>query len=99
MSKYEIRFFFEWGGYCLWSANEQAHNKYGYSIDPSELPLSKKTLEHIKKMGSWHHTALDWDDPGGPSPWTQEEWERFWKENKKLREIIKSELGEDFDLI
>ena len=99
MSKYKIRFFFEWGGYCLWGANDEARNKYGSPIEPSELPLSKETLENIKKMERWHHTALDWNDPGGPSPWTREEHEKFGRGAKTLLEKIISELGEDYEII
>ena len=99
MSTYKLRFFFEWGGYCLWSANDEARNKYGYPIEPSKLPLSKETLEKIKNMESWYQTALDWNDPGGPSPWTREENEKFGREAKTLLEKIISELGEDYEII
>ncbi|HEU4453205.1 MAG TPA: hypothetical protein VFR81_09090 [Longimicrobium sp.] len=47
----------------------------------------------------WHDTALDWDDPGGPSPWTDEESARFDRAAEDLLVGIRAELGPDFEVV
>lgn len=39
IGKYIIRFWFEHGGICLWSVNENAKDKYNYAIENSNLTI------------------------------------------------------------
>jgi hypothetical protein len=31
------------------------------------LPLSAESRPRLEELSVWHDTALDWDDPAGPS--------------------------------
>ena len=42
MAKYKMKYWFEWGGTCLWSANDAARKKFGYDVDEQKLPISRK---------------------------------------------------------
>ncbi len=96
--KYVLNYWFEWRGPCLWGGNRKADEKFGYAINIDSLPLSPQTKERVKEMIRWHDTALDWDNPGGDSPWTDEENERFEKAETELYEDLKKELGDEFEI-
>lgn len=96
--QYVLDYWFEWRGPCLWGGNLITQEKYGYAIDVDNLPLSPQTKERVKEMIRWHDTALDWDNPGGDSPWTDEENERFEKAETELYEDLKKELGDEFEI-
>jgi len=47
MEKYKLRFFFEWGGGCLWSGSHVTTSDLGYGpLDTTDtrLPLSAETM-------------------------------------------------------
>jgi hypothetical protein len=96
--KYIFNYWFEWRGPCLWGGNIRAHEKYDYAINIDKLPLSARMKERVEAMIRWHDTALDWDNPGGDSPWTDEESERFKKAATELYEDLKKELGDEFEV-
>lgn len=98
-NKYRTRYFFEYGGGCLWSDNENDWDKYGNPINPERLPLSKETLTLIEKLEEQFQTSLNWDEPNGKSPWTDREWSQFNEQALVLFNCIKYELRDDFELI
>jgi hypothetical protein len=67
--------------------------RFGYCIEPAQLPLSAETLKRIEELEAWHDTALRWNDPAAPGPWRQEECERFNKASEELFAQINCELG------
>jgi hypothetical protein len=97
--KYTIHYWFEWGGQCLWSVGARTQEKFGYAINIEELPLSLDTIERTKALGRWHDTALNWDDPMAPSPWSEEESLRFGQAARDLLETLRKELGNGFDVL
>lgn len=49
MVKYKFKYWFEWGCSedwcpCLWAADDVTGEKYGYSINLDELPISKELI-------------------------------------------------------
>jgi hypothetical protein len=98
---YQVRFFYDWG--CdspFWCGNEAARSKFGVGpIEPEELGLSAEISEQLRSLRAWHDTALDWDDPLGPSPWTPEECDRFNAVVSQLLELIRAELSEEYEII
>ena len=46
MAKYKMKYWFEWGGTCLWSANDAARKEFGYAVDEQKLPISA-TLKNL----------------------------------------------------
>lgn len=98
---YQIRFFYDWG--CdspFWCGNDTTRDRFGVGpIEPEELGLNTEISEQLRALAAWRDTALDWSDPLGPSPWEQEECDRFDTAVRKLLELIRSELGEEYEII
>lgn len=95
----KIRLFFEWGGGVLWCGNEAALQRFDVGPVEDKLPLSNETRERLRGMTVWHDTALNWDDPAGPSPWSAAEDARFTEAVARLVDDIRHELGPDYDII
>lgn len=47
MAKYILRYWFEHGGICLWSVNDNAKKKFNYSVDHDKLPISKDLIQEL----------------------------------------------------
>jgi hypothetical protein len=99
LNKYVLKFWFEHGGTCLWSANQSAVNKFGYAIDNETLPISARLVTELNALEDEYHTYLDWNDPPSPSPWTQEQKQGFIDRANATYQKLLSELGEEFELI
>jgi hypothetical protein len=101
--KYILRFFYEWGGGCLWAGNEAARHAFGYGPydvgDDCPLPLSPEVLERCRRLTEWHDSALNWDYPPDPGPWRQAECDRFNSAAKDLLSAIRIELGTQFRVL
>jgi hypothetical protein len=73
-----IRFFFDAGSnVCLWACDDATKARHGYTIDANDLPLSTNTRHWLHHLMAWYDTSLDWDNPGGASPWSDDEKARF----------------------
>jgi hypothetical protein len=100
--KYKLRFFFEWGGGCLWSGNDAATSDFGYGpLDTTDtkLPLSAETVRRCGQMADWHDTALNQAYPPDPGPWRLHECDRFNEAVRHLLATIRAELGDQFECI
>jgi hypothetical protein len=56
MTKYILKYWFEHGGTCLWSVNDNARKKFNYPVDNEMLPISKDLimeLNDLEKYISW----------------------------------------------
>ena len=96
--RYRIRLMFEWGGGCLWCGNDAARDAFDVGDVEDRLPLSAETRRRLEELSVWHDTALDWDDPAGPSPWTPDDDARFDHAAAEVLERIRAELGPDFQV-
>lgn len=99
MAKYVLRYWFEHGGTCLWSDNEEARNKFHYAINNKKLPISKALVEELYALEEEYHSYLDWDCPPNPSPWTSEQKVDFKNHAYLVYLKLLSELGNDFEVI
>ena len=97
--RYRLRLMFEWRGGCLWCGNDAARAAFDVGHVEDRLPLSAETLRRLEELSVWHDTALDWDDPAGPSPWTEEESARFDRAAEDVLARIRAELGSDFVIV
>lgn len=97
--KYVIHYWFEWGGQCLWGGDERTKAKYGYAIDTDKLPLSDQTKKLMYEVGKFHDTSLNWNDPMAPSPWGKEDEAKFLKSRLELLEILRREIGDQFEIL
>lgn len=102
-SQWQLKFFFEWGGGCLWPANDAAHRDFGPGpydlITPCPLPLSAVTLAECRRVAEWHDTSLNRNYPPDPGPWRQPECDRFNEVVLNLLATIRAELGARFEVI
>jgi hypothetical protein len=99
LSKYVIKYWFEHGGTCLWSINEDAKNKFGYAIDNEKLPISKTLVIELYELEEEYHGYLDWDYPPSPSPWTLEQKNDFKNRANESCLKLKLELVSKFEII
>ena len=101
--RYVLRFFFEWGGGCLWPDCDESRRVFDLGpydvLDPCPLPLSAETLERCRQMAAWHDTSLNSDYPPDPGPWLQPECDEFNDAVRDLLKTIRGELGEQFEVI
>lgn len=100
---YKLRYFFEWGGDCLWPLSQSVYQDFGdgpYDVlEACPLPLSLEILIRCRELGEWYDTSLNWEYPPDPSPWEQEEFNRFNRAALELLEAIRSSLGEKFEVV
>jgi hypothetical protein len=100
MPNYKLRYFFDPGaGVCLWAGNDNARERFGYPVDPGGLPLCENTQRQIFYVIAWYDTSIDWSDPAGPSPWDLDERQRFNAAAQRLLGLLRTELGNEFDLV
>jgi ribosomal protein S18 acetylase RimI-like enzyme len=93
---YHLRYFFDAGsGVCLWSANDAARTRWGYPVACDRLSLTTNTRHWAAYVLAWYDTSFDWNDPGGPSPWTLDEAARFDAAAQRLLGLLRAELGPD----
>lgn len=75
---YALRYFFDPGsGTCLWAANDDTRDAFGYAVDHDALPLTDDTRVWLEGLIEWFDESINWDDPGGPSPWNAVERANF----------------------
>ena len=102
-SKYTLHFRCEWGGGCLWPGDDAARRAFDLGpydqVQPCPLPLSGETIRRCWALAAWHDTSLNWDYPPDPGPWRQAECERFNSAAAELLEIIRQELGPEFEVL
>lgn len=97
--KYILKYWFEHGGICLWSANENAKNRFDYPIENRLLPISEELIEELNNLEEEYKGYLNWSDPVAPSPWTQKQKDDFRKKANEVYYKLISELGSDFEVI
>lgn len=99
MAKYVLKYWFEHGGTCLWSINNDAKNKFDYAIDNEKLPISKALVDELYELEAEYHNYLNWDYPPSPSPWTLKQKNDFKNRANVTYLKLLLELGSDFEII
>lgn len=99
MSKYVLRYNPDYFSTSLWPYNDNAQNDFSLPIQYSELALSKSLVASLEKFDDKILSIIDWDDPSAPSPLSLEERLDIYTEGKKLLELVRMELGEEFEII
>ena len=96
---YQLKFWFEHGGGCLWSVNNTARERYGYKVNYTILPVSEPLKDKLAALEKDYHTILDWDDPAAGSKWSAEQTADFAKRAHLAYEALCSELGEGYTVL
>ncbi|TDC78651.1 hypothetical protein E1283_04660 [Streptomyces hainanensis] len=89
-----LRFFFSYGvsDTPLWP--NDVDSPYGYPCDLQRLPISLATRTELVRLCECYQASLDWDNPGGPSPWPEEQWELFEQQADAALAALQHELGD-----
>ncbi len=96
----KLRLFYDAGcGICLWSGDDEAREKYGYPVELEALDLSTETIAFGNHLMAHYNTSLDWNDPGGPSLWTEAEYSAFYISVAQLLSRLRAELGDRFEIV
>ncbi|MCL1990096.1 MAG: hypothetical protein FWG67_04315 [Defluviitaleaceae bacterium] len=99
MIKYQLRFYFEHGGICIWGINNATKEQYGYAIEHTVLPISQALKDELNALEEEYANYLDWDDPLGPSPWSESQKVHFLEKSNLAYEKLKYELSLEFEVI
>ncbi|MGE7438761.1 hypothetical protein [Kitasatospora sp. NPDC001175] len=96
---YHLRFFFECGvpHTPLWpgpSGAPDLDGPYGSPCELDLLPITPDTRIRLEGLCERYQSSLDWDDPGGPSPWSEEQREQFDRQADGALETLRRELGD-----
>jgi hypothetical protein len=97
-ARYELRFFFDWAAETpLWAGNDAAYDAFDVGpLDLAQLGLSEPTIAEGKRLALWHDIARN---PEEPEPWTAVEADRFNHAARAWLEVVRRELGPDFDIV
>jgi hypothetical protein len=99
-AKYVMRFFFDYcSGTLLWSANDAARKMYDYPVKLDRLPISSQLQTRGSALITDYDESLNWNDPGGPSPWDEATWAAFDAEALQLLNQLMAELGNEYFII
>jgi hypothetical protein len=91
---FQLRYFFDVGrGTCLRAGDDATKARYGYGIDAAQLPVSAHTQRWLQHLIAWYDTALNRDDPGGPSPWSDDQQARFEQAAQEAATRLQQELA------
>ncbi|ABB58138.1 hypothetical protein [Synechococcus elongatus] len=93
-----LRLSFEWGGGILWADDAASRDRFDVGAIEDQLPLSQSLRQQLDQLSLWHDTALDWDDPAGPSPWTAEESAQFEVAAQAALQALRLELGPSYSV-
>jgi hypothetical protein len=97
---FRLRYFFEYGSSaCLWAANDAARTQFGYECHSAQLPLPDTLRDRIVALTAQFQSSLDWNDPGGASPWTRGEASAFREACDELLTDLRNALGAQFEVI
>jgi hypothetical protein len=100
MAKYRIRLDLDTGsGTLFWADNEAAIERWGYAIDPDDLPLTQNSAKRARYLAAWWDTCIDWSHPGGASPWSPEEKARFFSALVAFLPVVRRELGDEVEVL
>ncbi len=96
---YRLKFWFEHGGGCLWSANDAAREQYGYKVDYTALPITEELQQELRVLEADYHTILDWDDPAAGYQWSAEQRANFKKRAYLAYKALCDALGKDYTIL
>jgi len=91
----KLRFFFDYGGDCLWADDSEARAAYGYPVNLDELPLSVETKELSRTVGALFDELLESKQDEAHS----RRQDVYRQRSKELYERLVTELGPSFNVV
>lgn len=99
MAKYIIRFLPEYSSTCLWPESKNSYEDFDIPISYESVNLSSELIKQLEAFDDSIMDILDWSNPGGPSPLSKDERMQIYNEGVRLLELVRKELGNDFEVI
>lgn len=99
--KYKLRFFIEWGGGFIWPDSSDATTFERFDVaplNPEELYVSQELCTELHSLEKEYQTALNWDSPLDPSPWSKEHFKNFYDRLKIAYQKLCDELNASYDI-
>jgi hypothetical protein len=96
--QYRLNLMFEWGGGCLWCADQPTLHRFDGGPVEESLPLSPGTMRRLQELTAWHDLALNWDYPPDPGPWQPADYAKFEIAAQEVLQTIRQELGPTFEV-
>ncbi|GAA3015097.1 hypothetical protein GCM10020229_27860 [Kitasatospora albolonga] len=91
-----LRFFFEYGvSTPLWPESGTPEALDG-PVEPEELPVEDGLRAELSELSELYQSSLDWNDPGGPSLWSEEQWAAFHPRATAALAELRRQLGDGF---
>lgn len=89
-----LRFLFDAGsGVCFWSADAETEAQFGdYPVRTDLLGLPSALAAQGEALIARYDTCLDWNDPGGVSPWSEAEWAAFRRDADAFFAAVRAAL-------
>lgn len=89
-----LRFLFDPGaGVCFWSADPASEAHFGdYPVTFDRLGLPPALRARGEALITRYDTCLDWNDPGGASPWSDAEWAAFQRDAGDFLAAVRTAL-------
>jgi hypothetical protein len=94
--KFQLTLMFEWGGGSLWCLNDAASKRFDVGPVEDRVGLTPQIKGRLHQLTEWHDTALNWEYPPDPGPWTKQEYDAFDVAALNVLGEIKSCLGPEF---
>lgn len=91
---YSIKYMHDYFTESLWSNNEEANNKYGYSIILENLPISTELIKELEKLANDYSELINPDYP--PDTVITPE---FMMKSKDIYQKLTYELGDNFIVV
>jgi hypothetical protein len=82
----------------LWAADDYTFSALGFGPVQDHVPMSAELRQRGDELSAWFHTSLNYYPPD-PGLWRQEECDRFKVAVRAFFEDLKTELGENYELI
>lgn len=99
-NKYRLRFFIEWGPPAyLWAGDNYTQGAFGSGPIQDILPLSDTLKNRGHQLADWFQDSLNWSYPLHPGLWRQAECDQFKGAVRTFFEDLKTELGENYELV
>ena len=86
-------------GTCVWAVDAAARDALGYDVSLAALPVTAETRARGEALVTEFDGSIDWDDPGGPSPWGAERRAAFEAAMRDFILTLRQELAGRYTLL
>jgi hypothetical protein len=79
--------------------NDASRERFGYFIDPVNLPLEIATIQEVMGLINAYDNAFDWDDPGGSHTRDGPLQKLIEDSGDAVLRHVREKLGSNYDVV